>query len=216
MFKAHTPPLSPERRSSESPFGFFTNLLRSSAPGVVPQLVNPDLVPQQTKILPSIEVLLEAPPADKPPRKRTAKQEASSDGEFTPSPAKYHKPLSGVVTQVANADEKELKRQRKLLRNRTSAQLSRERKKNQVEALEAQHQEDQATITAQAKDLTTLQTEITKLKAEISVLNNQNLLFFQLIAPIVNAATPQVSDEVVATSNDEVITTSTSPRMGGQ
>jgi regulator of replication initiation timing len=62
---------------------------------------------------------------------------------------------------------KELKRQRRLIKNRESAHASRQRKKNYVEALEAQVA-SLATENANLKErITSLSTENTKLKEEV-------------------------------------------------
>jgi hypothetical protein len=74
--------------------------------------------------------------------------------------------------QLSPEEMKELKRQRRLIKNRESAQASRQRKKNYVETLEAQVT-NLATENANLKErITSLSTENARLKEEVMFLND--------------------------------------------
>jgi FtsZ-binding cell division protein ZapB len=74
---------------------------------------------------------------------------------------------AGLIPPLPEGDTKEIRKQRRLIRNRVSAQLHRERKKLYLENLESRVRE-------QADTIDTLEMEVERLKAALAAALNQN------------------------------------------
>lgn len=151
--------------------------------------VNPELLPELEKILSSVDTSIISPPAsptDQCATARSSKKRKTDEGKAEPGDGvclprnqlltmtsteieEYVSKLKAQRTLSA-AEEKELKRQRRLIKNREYASQSRSRKKQYVDELEKALEEVRAENTSLKQQVGTLSDENKVLKKQISAI----------------------------------------------